>query len=67
MSISSNVKDFLGFTNVELKGKSLNKLIPRIYQGVHDGYIDKILEKQDSDINARQIRIFPVNSMGHIL
>jgi PAS domain S-box-containing protein len=48
ISISSNVKEFLGFTNNELRGQSINKLIPRVYHAVHDQMIDKILNKKDS-------------------
>jgi PAS domain S-box-containing protein len=67
MSISSNVREFLGYTNSELKDQSINKLIPRIYHTIHDTIIDNILDKPDAEIVTTQYRIFPVNSEGYII
>ena len=48
ISISSNVKEFLGYTNTELMGESINKLLPRIYHSIHDEFIDVMLDRKNS-------------------
>jgi PAS domain S-box-containing protein len=67
LNISSNVKDILGYTNVELKDQSINKLIPRIYHKIHDTYIEDILDQNDSKIISHQYRMFPLDQNGHII
>lgn len=66
ISISSNAKEFLGF-NSELVNESISKLLPRIHHSVHDDYINNMLDRKNSDLESKQIRVFPNTVQGCII
>lgn len=47
---NNEIKNYLGYTKKELIGSKVTKIMPKIFNEVHDNFIRKFIEKEDSTV-----------------
>lgn len=65
-SCNSEVKKLLGYSQKELIGSKVNKIMPKIFNDIHDKFIQKFIEKEDSATYPSEKVVFAMHKDGII-
>ena len=64
---NSELEHILQFGKSEVVGQKLNKLMPKLYYELHDGFITKYIGRPDAEITSREFPVFPLNKKGFLV
>ena len=67
VTVSLETKEILGYTNTDLVGINVNKIMPDVFAKHHNSFIENFLESGDIDhINKGRV-VFPVDKEGYLV
>lgn len=67
LNASAELKEVLQYTNTELIGHNINKIMPTIISNLHDGFIKHYFENLTNEPHERKNgEVFPLNKLGYL-
>ena len=67
LNSNTDLQRLLGYSKSEVVGQKVTKLMPKVYYDIHDGFINRYINRTDKDIDCSELSVFALCKKGFLV